>query len=138
MKIFKNKLSAGQREALKRLADGIECSAKLRPQGFTALFHVTSEPGIIASCALGAAYECSLIEQGVEFKPASLAESIDTSYTTILKCYGVTTRAAIADVEINGEPIAFESDGIDDVIIRLNDSRRWSREKIAAFLREVY
>lgn len=139
MKIFKNKLSAGQREALKRLADGIECGAKLRPQGFSALFHVTSEPGVIASCALGAALECKMIEQGVEVKPESLGETIDTSYSAILKQYGVTTQAQIIDVELNEcEPVAFESDNIYDVIIRLNDSRRWSREQIAAFLREVY
>lgn len=137
MKIFKKKLSAGQREALGRLADGIECGAKLRPQGFTALFHATST-GQYASCALGAAYECALIEQGIQVKPQSLAETLDTSYRHILKCFGVTTRAEIADVEIDGDPIAYETDGIEEVIIRLNDSRRWSREKIAAFLREVY
>lgn len=138
MRIFKNKLSAGQREALKRLADGIECGAKLRPQGFTALFHTTAT-GEIASCALGAALECKMIEQGVEVKPKSLGETIDTSYPAILKQYGVTTQAQIIDVELNEcEPVAFESDNIYDVIIRLNDSRRWSREKIAAFLREVY
>lgn len=138
MKIFKNKLSAGQREALKRLADGIECGAKLRPQGFTALFHVTSEPGVIASCALGAALECNMVERGIEVFPQSLAETFDTSYSAILKLYGVTTKAEISDVEINNEPIAFETDTIYEIIIRLNDTRRWSREKIAAFLREVY
>lgn len=134
MKIFKNKLSAGQREALKRLADGIECGAKLRPQGFNDLFHATST-GEPASCALGAALECSLIEQGVDVNPNTLRE---TEYSTILKQYGVTTQAQIIDVELNGEAIAYESDDITNVILRLNDSRRWSREQIAAFLREVY
>lgn len=138
MRIFKNKLSAGQREALKRLADGIECGAKLRPQGFTELFPITSSSKY-ASCALGAAWECKLIGQGLELTPSIIDQSENTlCHCQILESYGVTTKAQIIDVEIDGESIAFDSDEIDDVIIRLNDSRRWTREQIAAFLREVY
>lgn len=138
MRIFKNKLSAGQREALKRLADGIECGAKLRPQGFEALFQLKSDYQY-ASCALGAAWECELVKKGVEITSEYIRmEQDDWFNSAVLESYGVTTKAQMIDVEIDGEAIAFEMDEIDDVIIRLNDHRRWTREQIAAFLREVY
>lgn len=138
MKIFKNKLSAGQREALKRLADGIECGAKLRPQGFEALFQLKSDYQY-ASCALGAAWECKLVKKGVEITSEYIRMEQDYWLNSaVLESYGVTTKAQMIDVEIDGKPISFEMDKIDDVIIRLNDIRRWSREEIAQFLREVY
>lgn len=141
MKLFKRKLSAKQREALARLADGIECGAKLRPQAHNKLFakiqgNPDSKPEYW-SCALGAALECAVIKQGKEFVPADYDSLGLVDYDDILKMYGVTTQATMITLDIEGKEIADPDTSVDDVIYRLNDWLHWSREKIAQFLREV-
>lgn len=136
MRLFKRKLSVKQKEALSRLADGIECGAKLRPQTFERLFgRLDSET--YGSCAMGAAWECAVIARGeiIEFEDYLYPSSIE--YGDILKTYGVTNSAQMKTIMIEDKEITDQWAGIDDVIYRLNDWLLWSRERIAQFLREV-
>lgn len=140
MKLFKRKLSAKQKEALNRLADGIECGAKLRPQTQKKLIGILDDDNgenVYGSCALGAAWECAQIEQGLEVNLSEAASLGRINYLEILKAYGVTTQAKMKTVFIEDREITDANAGVDDLIIRLNDWLLWSRERIAQFLREV-
>lgn len=136
MKLFKRKLSDKQRAALARLADGIECGAKLRPQVHNKLFDWVSNEDF-GSCAIGAALECAKIEQEGEFDPNRYVGLGSNDYGDVLAMYGVTTTAQMKTVVIEDKEITDKDAGVDDLIYRLNDWLLWSRERIAQFLREV-
>ena len=145
MKLFKRKMSKKLKTAIHALADGIECGAKLRPQCIGSLMKcVGSEAGtlVYGSCALGAAAECKIRAIVQDMPEATLKAKVQgiTKYSDILAMYGVQDRSADRTIAVegdfnivsNGEP-----DAISTLIYRLNDQREWTREQIAAFLRDL-
>lgn len=141
MKIFKRKLTPKQYAAIQHLADGIECGAAIRPQAIGKFFEPT-ENGQVTSCALGAAWECAMIEKrGAEaITPAFLQEGIDEpdfTMESVLKLYGFKSRARMIEQSYEGQKLCTDFTGLSVLILRLNDDFKWSRERIAQFLREI-
>lgn len=148
MQLYTEPLTIEQKAAINALADGIECGAKLRPQTQGAAFRVIplDEAEQICSCALGAALECHLNSVGITIdlsdreKLQTLAE---TRHSEILTFYGVENQhiehAFWVDTP-NGyvERYAFnESESLSGIVWRMNDYLYWTREEIAAWLRQL-
>ena len=128
--------------AINALADGIECGAKLRPQVLGSLCEsARNEAGayVYGSCALGAAYECALMKDGKSEAQRIADMRAQSDYDEILALYGVVDRTAdqLNTLEDCGITWEGESQAVSSTIYRLNDLLGWSREKIAAFLREL-
>lgn len=142
MKIFKRKLSTKQYAAIQRLADGIECGAKIRPQTTKMFFDELGENRQLASCALGAAWECAMIDKyGADIvTPQYLHGSIADerfSMESVLATYGFKSTAKMIETHLEGRNLCNEFTYLSSLIVRLNDDFGWSRERIAEFLREV-
>lgn len=145
MKLFKRKMSKKQKAALNALADGIECGAKLHPQARTSVLQEDMD-GTLRTCALGAALACQWAKDGREiegFMTESYRAFTKTSYDDILALYGVENKSGLNLIRVHPdksevlEMVADEYMYVADLIWHLNDWTRWSREQIAAFLREL-
>lgn len=147
MQIFEQPLTAQEIASIHRLADGIECGAKLRPQtqGTAFRFMPLNETEVLCSCALGAALECHLVNQGItiDFKdPDKMQAVADTRHSEILEFYGVENQHITHAFWIDGndahESYMFhDSETLSGIIWRLNDYLYWTREEIAAWLRQL-
>lgn len=141
MQLFLTPLTTQQKAALNALADGIECGAALRPQGFEQMFMQDYEPMQIKTCALGAAYECKLAEQGKnDFNGISREELLrlnKTPYVDVLKMYGVENHETAARWDVNADNGFDPETSLVIVIWALNDRFKWTREAIAAWLRTL-
>jgi hypothetical protein len=138
MKLFKRKMGKKMKAAINALADGIECGAKLRPQA-TGNLAKTSEG--IRTCALGAALECQWIKQGKQLNLNTAAEFKSAKYDDILLEYGIVNRPlerliVVRDVDEDQFTVSRDAD-ICGLIWQLNDKALWTREQIAAFLRDL-
>jgi hypothetical protein len=147
MKLFKRKMSKKMKAALNALADGIECGAKLRPQVFGGLWkskYVQQSATLTyGTCALGAAVECALRREGVSEDEIPQRVAGSTDYSQILALYGLKDRSADCDLRVRNQDEDYlvidngENDTIATLIYRLNDQLEWTREQIAAFLRDL-
>lgn len=148
MQIFEQPLTEQEIASIHKLADGIECGAKLRPQtqGQAFRFMPLNETEVLCSCALGAALECHLNSLGVTLDlkdPDKLQAAAETPHSKIMELYGVEnqhiTHAFWID-EHNGHVERYmfnESESLSGIIWRLNDYLYWTREEIAAWLRQL-
>lgn len=143
MKLFKRKLGKKQKAALNALADGIECGAKLRPQAqgnLVKYMGMENEKDTYGTCALGAALECHWVQNGMVLNEETEKAFRSTEYDTILSIYGVQNRAMEKRIQvrdIDGDLYSLTMDAdICGLIWQLNDKALWTREQIAAFLRE--
>lgn len=143
VKLFKRKMGKKQKAALNALADGIECGAKLRPQAQGSLLkyiEMVDGTDCYGTCALGAALECRWMQNGTVLNEETEKAFRSTEYDTILSIYGVQNRAMekriqVRDVDGNLYSITMDAD-VSGLIWQLNDKALWTREQIAAFLRE--
>lgn len=141
MKLFKRKLGKKQYAAIQRLAAGIECGAAIRPQAI-GHFYDSSKDGQFTSCALGAAWECAMIDKhGAEVvTPNYLRDSMEDPYfsmNTIVEIYGFRTNVDMIETFIENRRLCGEFTHLSMIIVKLNDEWKWSREQIAQFLREI-
>lgn len=145
MKLFKRKMGKKQKAALNALADGIECGAKLHPQAQTSIL-MEDMTGTLKTCALGAALACQWAKEGREigkYDTESFTQFGKTSYDEILALYGVENKTGLNLIRVQHairderEMVADEYHSVADFIWHLNDWAHWSREQIAAFLREL-
>lgn len=150
MRLFDEPLTAEQKDGFNRLADDIECGAKLHPQGFGALIEYVDEDeqtGGLCTCALGAALVCQLTRiRTFESDDQLLRERrIIGDYTDILRPYGLDkliVDKGLINVPDEGiwtgkRPAMWRGLDMGGVIYRINDRWKWSRERIAAFLRTL-
>jgi len=131
-----------QKAALNALAEGIECGAKLRPQCQMGLMQPIDREQNYGSCALGAAAECALVKQGVQIDASAIELIRQTGYDEILAAYGVMNRVGLNYITVedgrgNQVRVADDNADIAGLIWHLNDWQLWTRERIAAFLREL-
>lgn len=144
MQIFEQPLTEQEIASIHRLADGIECGAKLRPQTQGKSFGF-NEADEICSCALGAAMECHLNAQGITLDlkdPDKMQTVAETRPSEILELYGVENQHIADAFWIDGnsdhESYMFhEFESLSGIIWRLNDYLYWTREEIAAWLRQL-
>jgi len=137
-------MSKKQKAALNALAEGIECGAQLRPQARGGLvkqarWNPDKHTYDCQTCALGAAAECAFMRRGMdEFERLDLICYM-TDYNAILALYDVKERESERSIILEDQDVISqgEPDAIATLIYRLNDQLEWSRERIAAFLREL-
>lgn len=144
MQIFEQPLTEQEIASIHKLADGIECGAKLRPQtqGAPFRFIPLNDTEVLCSCALGAALECHLNSQGItlDLKDTDKMQAVaDTRHSVILELYGVENQHITHAFWIDDpEPYMFhDSETLSGIIWRLNDYLYWTREEIAAWLRQL-
>lgn len=143
MKLFQRKMGKKMKAAINALADGIECGAQLRPQARGNLARTTfnGEQTAYQTCALGAALECQWVKNGMQLNEETEKAFRSTEYDAILGIYGVNNRQLEQQIEVkqvDGDMYRVTSDAdICGLIWQLNDKALWTREQIAAFLREA-
>lgn len=144
MKLFKRKLSQKMKAALNALADGIDCGAKYHPQVIGALLKPILDTEMndwtFGTCALGAAYECALRNNG-ETDENEIKRALNrcNDYNDILAHYGLQDRGSVQPITLENAILSEGkgSDSLCTVIYGLNDRLGWSRERIAQFLRDA-
>lgn len=144
MQLFEEPLTPEQKAGFAALADDIECGAKLHPQGRgNLIYHSGSSPSHFRTCALGATWECRLIQEGVtdqQERYERMQALTNNQYDQIVKPYGLDNLI----FDRNPEPAAMTGGYIDtfgftvvNVIWRMNDNLHMTREQIAAWLRTL-
>jgi hypothetical protein len=78
MRLFKRPLGKKAKAAINALADGIECGAKLHPEGIGALAtHPYGDETQLQTCALGAGNDRRLaVDAGEQLKEAGRPENL--------------------------------------------------------------
>lgn len=98
-----------------KLSEAIRLGAMLKPQGFGELYG-TDDQGQVTSCVVGAAFDGGYVTPPVEWE---LTHSTDCPVGGKPLCY--TMRRA----------------ALDEMLVHLNDSHRWTREQIAAWVETI-
>lgn len=144
MQIFDEPLTEQQITSIHKLADGIECGAKIRPQTQGASFRIMplDRTYQLCSCALGAALECHLNSVGITVDTTDkekLQTLAETKHSAILEFYGVENQHITHAFWIKGEVeyLFSETETLSGIIWRMNDYLYWTREQIADWLRQL-
>lgn len=144
MQIFDEPLTEQQIASIHKLADGIECGAKIRPQAQGASFRIMplDKTDQLCSCALGAALECHLNNQGITLDIGdreTLQSLAEIKHSAILEFYGVENQHITHAFWIKDdvEYLFSEAERLSGIIWRMNDYLYWTREQIADWLRQL-
>jgi hypothetical protein len=110
-----------------KLSEAIEAGARLRPQSFGYYFTGTARADA-CSCVFGAVYE-------VTYPDAPLShDAVVTIFDTMADEYPLlNSLEKIFCPECAGDVVTH--DNLTNIIIHLNDDHRWTRERIAEYVR---
>lgn len=115
-------------DKIKTLSAAIRYGSKLKPQAIGALFKFNAATEMIHSCAVGAAYDAVVTAKGGH---VSSAVQPDVDHALHEHFGEIMSRP----LGVPGECGKIEGCAL-EVIPYLNDSLRWSRERIADWLQE--